>query len=150
MPREKPKQAEEQDAPWKQAVRAILTTGYWISDRLNETVKPFGISEQQLNVLFILKKSGKACNLCDVQEQMFHKMSNATRLVEKLRVKGLVTRDIDEDNRRRVDISITAKGLAFLEKIETKLKEGHQCYYENKLTDQEHILLADLLDKFRK
>jgi DNA-binding MarR family transcriptional regulator len=148
MPRQKPKQVEEQDAPWKLAVTGILKTGYWISDRLNETVKPFGISEQQLNVLFILKK--RACNLCDVQEQMFHKMSNATRLVEKLRVKGLVTRDIDEDNRRRVDISITAKGLAFLEKIESKLKEGHQCYYENKLTEKEHILLADLLEKFRK
>jgi len=150
MPPEKPIQTEENELPWKRAVASVLKTGYWISDRLNETVKPFGISEQQLNVLFILKKSGKACNLCDVQEQMFHKMSNATRLVEKLRVKGYVTRDIDEDNRRRVDISITAKGLAFLEKIETKLKEGHHCYYENKLTDKEYLLLADLLEKIRK
>ena len=146
---EKLKQVEEKEVPWKRAVTGILKTGYWISDCLNETIKPFGISEQQLNVLVILKKCGKAYNLCDVQEQMFHKMSNATRLVEKLRIKGLVTRDIDEDNRRRVDISITAKGLVFLEKIEIKLKEGRHCYYENKLTDKEYILLADLLDKFR-
>ena len=149
MTQEKPKHIEEEELPWKRAVAGVLKTGYWISDCLNDSIKPFGISEQQLNVLFILKKNGPA-NLGDVQEQMFHKMSNATRLVEKLRLKGFVTRDIDEDNRRRVDIAITKKGLAFLEKIEIKLKEGHHCYYENKLSDKEYILLADLLDKLRK
>jgi len=149
MPSKKPTQVEEKELPWKRAVRGVLKTGYWISDRLNDTVKPFGISEQQLNVLFILRNSGKACNLSDVQEQMFHKMSNATRLVEKLRLKGFVTRKIDEDNRRRVDIAITEKGLVFLKKIEIKLKEGHHCY-ENKLSDEEYVLLANLLDKLRK
>ena len=150
MPQQKPIKTKEKELPWKRAVGAILSTGYLISDRLNETVKPFGISEQQLNVLFILKRSGKACNLCEVQEQMFHKMSNATRLVEKLRLKGFVTREMDEQNRRRVDIAINEKGLAFLEKIEIKLKTGHHCYYENKLSDEEYLLLADLLEKFRK
>ena len=147
MPPEKPIRIEE-ELPWKRAVTNILKTGYWISDRLNDTLKHFDISEQQLNVLFILKKG--PANLCDVQEQMFHKMSNATRLVEKLRLKGFVTREIDEDNRRRVDIAITKKGLSFLEKIETKLKDGHHCYYENKLSEEEFLLLADLLDKLRK
>ncbi|MBN9380056.1 MAG: MarR family transcriptional regulator [Chitinophagaceae bacterium] len=142
------KPIQTDDLPWKRAVKGILKTGYLISDRLNDTLKPFGISEQQLNVLFILKKG--PANLGDVQEQMFHKMSNATRLVEKLRLKGFVTRKIDEDNRRRVDIAITKKGLSFLEKIETQLEEGHHCYYENKLSEEEFLLLADLLDKFRK
>jgi DNA-binding MarR family transcriptional regulator len=145
------KQSIIEEMPWKRAVRNVLHTGYWISDRLNEVLKPFGISEQQLNVLFILRKHGcGVCNLSDVQEEMMHKMSNATRLVEKLRLKGLVTRQTDEGNRRKVEITCTEKGLAFLEKVESKMKERLHGYYENKLSDEEYTQLAELLDKFRK
>jgi DNA-binding MarR family transcriptional regulator len=140
--------------PWKRAIVSILYTGYSISDRLNETLKPFGISEQQLNVLHILRRqnthnTSSACNLCDVQEQMMHKMSNATRLVEKLRLKGLVTREIDEANRRKVEITITEKGLKFLEKVEETLKVQHDHLYATKLSEQEFNQLSELLDKFR-
>jgi len=105
--------------PYKRALISLLYTGYQVSDRLNEQLKPFGLSEQQVNVLHIIKKQGcQPCNLCDIQEQMMHKMSNATRLVEKLRLKGLVTRDVCEDNRRRVEICITEKGLQLLDAVE--------------------------------
>ena len=148
---EKETRSVNEEIPWKRAVASVLHTGYWISDRLNEVIKPYGISEQQLNVLFILRKHGcGVCNLSDVQEEMLHKMSNATRLVEKLRLKGLVTRQIDEGNRRKVEITCTDKGLAFLEKVENKMKESLYGYYENKLCDEEYARLAELLDKFRK
>src|SRR5882757_1908255 len=132
--------------PYKRALISLLYTGYLVSDRLNEQLKPFGVSEQQVNVLHIIKRQNEqTCNLCNIQEQMMHKMSNATRLVEKLRLKGLVTRDICEDNRRRVEISITDKGLALLDAIEKKLSKFH-FEHEMKLTDQEYIQLAELLD----
>ena len=151
MGHEQPIHAENAESAWKHAIASILTTGYLISDRLNDMLKPFGISEQQLNVLFILKKQpGQTCNLFEVQAQMMHKMSNATRLVEKLRLKGLVTRDTGKENRRTVDITITKKGLAFLEKVEHKLRECHRPLYESKLCEEEYKRLADLLDKFRK
>jgi DNA-binding MarR family transcriptional regulator len=133
--------------PYKRALISLLYTGYQVSDRLNEQLKPFGLSEQQLNVLHIIKKQNEQpCNLCNIQEQMMHKMSNATRLVEKLRLKGLVTRDVCEDNRRRVEICITEKGLALMDAIEKKLNKYH---FElgTKLTDKEYTQLADLLDK---
>src|ERR1700759_2112814 len=83
--------------PYKRALISLLYTGYMVSDRLNEQLKPFGLSEQQVNVLHIIKKqSCSPCNLYNIQDQMMHKMSNATRLVEKLRLKGLVTRDVCE------------------------------------------------------
>jgi DNA-binding MarR family transcriptional regulator len=148
---EQPIHADNAECAWKQAIGSILITGYMISDRLNELLKPFGISEQQLNVLFILKKQpGHTCNLFEVQGQMMHKMSNATRLVEKLRLKGLLTRDTGKDNRRTVDITITKKGLAFLEKVEGTLKKCHHPLYESKLCAEEFKHLVDLLDKFRK
>jgi DNA-binding MarR family transcriptional regulator len=151
MPPEQPIHAENAESAWKHAIASILTAGYLISDRLNEILKPFGISEQQLNVLFILKKQpDRTCNLFEVQSQMMHKMSNATRLVEKLRLKGLLTRDTGKENRRTVDITITKKGLAFLEKVENKLKECHHPLYESKLCEEEYKRLAGLLDKFRK
>ncbi|MDR3716596.1 MAG: MarR family transcriptional regulator [Puia sp.] len=136
--------------PYKQAIISVLYTGYWLSDRLNEQLKEFGLSEQQVNVLHILKaQAERACNLCTIQEKMMHKMSNATRLVEKLRLKGLVKREIDEENRRRVEVSLTEKGIRLLEKIGEKLNEYH-CEHEAKLTDQEYLQLAELLDKMRK
>ena len=135
----------------KRAITAILTTGYWISDRLSEVLKPFEISEQQLNVLFILKKQpDQTCNLCEVQSQMMHKMSNATRLVEKLRLKGMVTREVDSENRRKVEIKITQKGLELLGKVESELNECHHPFYESKLCMEEFNRLAELLDKFRE
>jgi DNA-binding MarR family transcriptional regulator len=134
----------------KRAIAAILTTGYWISDRLSEVLKPFEISEQQLNVLFILKKQpDQACNLSEVQSQMMHKMSNATRLVEKLRLKDMVTRQIDNENRRKVEIKITQKGLELLGKVESRLNECHLPFYDSKLCPEEFNRLAELLDKFR-
>jgi len=136
--------------PYKRALISLLYTGYLVSDRLNEQLKPFGVSEQPVNVLHIIKRQNEQpCNLCNIQEQMMHKMSNATRLVEKLRLKGLVTRDICEDNRRRVEISITKEGLNLLEAIEKKLAKYH-FEHEMKLTDREYIQLAELLDKMRE
>jgi DNA-binding MarR family transcriptional regulator len=135
--------------PYKRALISLLYTGYLVSDRLNEQLKPFGVSEQQVNVLHIIKKQAeRSCNLCDIQEQMMHKMSNATRLVEKLRLKGLVTREVCEDNRRMVEISITEKGLGLLEQIEKKLSKYH-FEHEIRMTDDEYTQLADLLDKMR-
>jgi DNA-binding MarR family transcriptional regulator len=135
--------------PYKRALISLLYTGYLVSDRLNEQLKPFGVSEQQVNVLHIIKKQDEqTCNLCDIQEQMMHKMSNATRLVEKLRLKGLVTREICEDNRRRVEIGITKEGLKLLDVIEKKLSKFH-IEHQMKLTDKEYTQLANLLDKMR-
>jgi DNA-binding MarR family transcriptional regulator len=136
--------------PYKRALISLLYTGYLVSDRLNEQLKPFGVSEQQVNVLHIIKKQNEqTCNLFDIQEQMMHKMSNATRLVEKLRLKGLVTREICEDNRRRVQIGITKEGIKLLDTIEKKLSKFN-IEHEMKLTDKEYTQLADLLDKMRK
>ncbi len=144
------KQLDHTVPPYKRALISVLYTGYLVSDRLNEQLKPFGLSEQQVNVLHIIKKQDcQPCNLCNIQEQMMHKMSNATRLVEKLRLKGLVTRDVCEDNRRRVEICITEKGLQLLDAIEKKLRKYH-FEHETKLTDQEYTQLANLLDKMRE
>jgi len=99
----------------------ILFTASWLYNINSSRLKPHGITPEQYNVLRILRGSHpKALMLADVTCRMIDKSSNATRLVEKLRQKGLLKREICESNRRQVDISITDKGMAVLKKIDVE------------------------------
>ena len=131
------------------AVLNVIFTGAWMGDQINTLLKPFGISEQQYNILRILKgQKGAALNLQDISSRMIHKMSNTTRLVEKLRLKNLVERHVCQENRRKVLITVTQDGLDIVEKITDKM-EMHQQEIATKITVEEAKLIASLLDKMR-
>ena len=68
-------------------------------------------------------RKGNPANLQTVQKRMIHKMSNTTRLVDKLIEKKLVNRKICENNRRKIEIFITKKGLEILKQLDTKIQE---------------------------
>ena len=111
-------------------------------------MKAFGISPQQYNILRILK--GQFPNAASVNlliERMLDKMSNASRLVEKLKQKGLVERKTCEKDRRQVDVLITDKGIKLLEEMNTKLKDIQSDYQT--ITEEEARELNRLLDKLR-
>jgi len=106
----------------------ILFTGSWLASLNSSRLKPFGVTPEQYNVLRILRGSHpKPMMLADITCRMIDRNSNATRLVEKLRQKGLVNREICETNRRQVDISITDSGLEVLKKID----ESRDAWLEN-------------------
>ena len=108
----------------KNTVVAILKAGYKGEEFLANTLKPYGISLQQFNVLRILRgRKGNPANLQTVQKRMIHKMSNTTRLVDKLIEKKLVNRKICENNRRKIEIFINKKGLEILKQLDTKIQE---------------------------
>lgn len=133
----------------QRALLSIVFTSGWIEVRINECFKRYGISQEQYNVLRILKgQKGKPANLSTVQERMLHRMSNATRLVEKLKLKGYVNRVPCEDNRRKVEITITDKGLSLLEQIEPELAKIEKELFQN-LTEEETQQIGLLLDKLR-
>jgi DNA-binding MarR family transcriptional regulator len=97
----------------------ILFTSSWLYHINFLRLKPHGITPEQYNVLRILRGSyPKALMLAEITCRMIDKSSNATRLVEKLRQKNLVKRDICVNNRRQVDIVITPKGIDVLSKID--------------------------------
>jgi DNA-binding MarR family transcriptional regulator len=126
----------------------ILFTGNWLYGMNATFLKNFGITPEQYNVLRILRGSHpKALKLADITCRMLDKNSNATRLVEKLRLKGMVKREICKSNRRQVDISITEKGLALLTKIDSS-SDTRQSTLKN-LTKAEAQQLNLLLDKLR-
>ena len=103
----------------KNAIISILQASAFISDVFLKGLKPHDISEQQFNVLRILRgQKGIAANLSTVQERMVHKMSNTTRLIDKLIQKKLVKRNVCIENRRKIELFITEDGLDFLKKID--------------------------------
>ena len=127
----------------------VIFTGAWLSDRFDQLLKPFGISEQQYNVLRILRgQKGKPANLFTIQERMVHRMSNATRLVEKLRLKGYVERKICKENRRKIDVTITQKGLDLIAEIQPLSQASNKDLY-NRMTKEEASTLSDILDRIR-
>lgn len=123
-----------------------------VSNKLNEAMgnalKPFEVSLQQFNVLRILRgQKGTAANLSTLNERMVSRMSNTTRLVDKLILKGFVNRCVCETNRRKVEIFITEKGEQALEQMSNAVKVAEENTVEN-FSNQELKELNQLLDKF--
>ncbi|HEY9004773.1 MarR family winged helix-turn-helix transcriptional regulator [Ohtaekwangia sp.] len=125
----------------------ILYTGSWLYNINAASLKNFDITPEQFNVLRILRGSHpQKMMLAEIASRMIDKNSNCTRLVEKLRQKGLVTRELCEDNRRQVDIGITTKGLSLLKKMDTDIDWINT--FEN-ITKAEAKELNRILDKLR-
>lgn len=126
----------------------LLYTAGWIENHSNKFFKPHDISMQQYNVLRILRgQYPQPAMLSLITERMIDRMSNATRLVEKLRLKGLVSRELNPLNRRQVDILITEEGLNLLTKIDAEFESLVEKY--KTITEEEAELLNNLLDKMR-
>jgi DNA-binding MarR family transcriptional regulator len=83
-----------------------------------------------------------------IQERMIAKTSNTTRLVDKLLLKELVLREVCPINRRKMEITITEKGLQLLLQLDP-LVEAHEQHFAKNLTNAELELLNELLEKFR-
>jgi DNA-binding MarR family transcriptional regulator len=111
-------------------------------------LRPYDLSPQQLNVLRILRgQRNKSVSIKLIQERMLDKMSNASRLVDKLNDKGLVQRIQSEIDRRQVKVSLTKEGNKLLTKID-KLLEQFESQFDS-ISDDEAKQLNDLLDKLR-
>lgn len=133
----------------KKTVLNIIHTQNMVLDKFNEILKPFDISAEQFNVLRILRgQKGCPANMCVIQERMIAKTSNTTRLVDKLLLKDLVTRNVCPQNRRKIEVLITAKGLNLLSELDPKVID-HENYFSSNLTTGELEQLNHLLEKYR-
>lgn len=125
-----------------------LFTGKWITNLISKQLKPFGLTNQQYNVLRILRGQGtNYITVNAISERMIDKMSNVSRLIDKLVDKKLVVRKVNKIDRRQVDIAISKTGLTLVEEIESK--EGELKANFTTLTDAEAEQLNYLLDKLR-
>lgn len=126
----------------------MLYTSYYLVDKMNGVFKEQDITRQQYNVLRILRgqhPGHASINL--IKERMLDKMSDASRIVERLRIKGLISREYCETDKRSVEVTITNEGLALLQKMQPAV-EAFESLFHN-LTEEETKELNLLLDKIR-
>jgi DNA-binding MarR family transcriptional regulator len=135
--------SEEQKAPLN-----VIYTGNWLANQQHELLKPFGLTMQQYNVLRILRgQNGRPMTILAIIERMLDKTSNASRLVDKLLDKQLVVRNECPNDRRAVDILITAEGLNLLSQIDL-IQQNWKSRF-SKIGEERLQHLNELLDLLR-
>ena len=128
----------------------LLFTSSWLGQRTATALKPFGLSLQQFNVLRILRGCGnEPASVKLLTERMLDKMSNASRLVDRLEAKALVDRRACPSDRRRVDVVITKAGLDLLANASAAVEAIREATF-GRLTPAEATTLSTLLDKVRE
>ncbi len=126
----------------------LVFTGNWINSKNAELLKPYKLTSQQFNLLRILRgQYPKPVTVNLLIERMLDKMSNASRIVDRLVKKNLVLRKSCPEDRRRVDIIITEKGMKLLDKIDLD-EDKWEKRYDN-LSVKEAKELNNFLDRLR-
>jgi len=131
----------------KAVVNLIFTANHFHSIH-QKLLKPFGISPEQYNVLRILRGSNPGkLSAIEIASRMLDRNSNATRLVEKLRLKSLIERNQCPNDKRQVDIGITSLGLTILQKIDIEMNVWKKSL--EKIPMEDAIQLNNMLDEMR-
>ncbi len=126
----------------------LVYTANWVTSRQSSVFKDSDITSQQYNVLRILRgQHPNPCSIKLIKERMLDRMSDASRIVDKLNTKKLVLRRECPNDRRSVDVVITEKGLELLRSMDHIDDISIQTL--NALTADEVNTLNELLDKLR-
>ncbi|MDT8322605.1 MAG: MarR family transcriptional regulator [Bacteroidota bacterium] len=133
---------------WHKLAVNVLYTHGWLVSRLSAALKPHGLTIAQFNILRILRgQHPKPATISLLQERMLDKMSDTSRLVERLRGKGLVERSADTVDRRRVAVRITDEGLRTLDVIGDF--EEALAPLSRALTEERALMINEALDSMR-
>lgn len=126
----------------------LLYTYGWVMEKIKQFLAAEDITHQQFNILRILRGSHpQPLSTLQIRERMLDKMSDTSRIVDRLIVKGLVKKSTCPDDKRLVDVLITARGQKLLEKIDAN--DDPIAAIMEALTEKEAEQLSSLLDKIR-
>jgi len=132
---------------YQKATINFIYTFNWMNEKIKNMLDQYDITPQQFNILRILRGAGKPISTLQIRQRMLDKMSDTSRIVDRLIKKELVKKVVCEGDRRLVDVSISDNGLQLLERIDL-LQDEMDAVFKN-LTDDEVIMLNNLLDKIR-
>lgn len=133
---------------YQKGIINLIYTYNWMNERMKKVFDREGITAQQYNILRILRGAGKPISTLQIRERMLDKMSDTSRIVDRLVLKGLVKKNTCKDDKRLVDVSISPNGGKLLEKIDQYEKDMDAII--SNLTDTEAKTLNKLLDKIRE
>jgi DNA-binding MarR family transcriptional regulator len=126
----------------------ILFTYGWVLERIKSFLASEDITHQQFNILRILRGSHpEPLSTLQIRERMLDKMSDTSRIVDRLVIKGLVKKVVCSKDKRLVDVTITEKGQKLLKKLDTE--SDHIDNIMGNLTEKESEMLSMLLDRLR-
>lgn len=126
----------------------LIFTYNWLMEGLRRFFERGDLTPQQYNILRILRGAGKPISTLQIRQRMLDKMSDTSRIVDRLVKKELVKKEPSADDRRLVDITISEKGMALLSTLDTMMKEMDAQL--SGLTEEEAKTLNHLLDKLRR
>lgn len=125
----------------------LLYSNNWLEEKSRDFLKQQNISLQQYNILRILRGSGKPLSTMQIRERMLDRMSDTSRIIDRMVAKEIVEKKPNGSDKRLVDITITAKGLYVLEELDKRNNELEAIVAS--LSADEAKMLNDLLDKMR-
>jgi len=139
---------KEFKSEYNKAIVNMIYTFNWMDAKSKSFFEPFGLTPQQFNILRILRgQYPKPATVNLLKERMLDKMCDASRIVERLRLKGLLERTTCQNDRRAVDIQISDSGLKLLGEIDARLDNFDNML--SQLSQEEVSKLNELLDKLR-
>jgi DNA-binding MarR family transcriptional regulator len=132
---------------YQKSVLNLIYTFNWMNERLNKRFEPFDITQQQFNILRILRGAGHPLSTLQIRQRMLDKMSDTSRIVDRLIKKGFVKKSVCREDRRLVDVQLTDKGKKLLQQMD-ELNAEFDSVFQN-LSQEEARQLNALLDKIR-
>ncbi len=125
----------------------LIYTYNWINEKMKEILDKFQITSQQFNILRILRGAGEPLSTLQIRQRMLDKMSDTSRIVDRMIIKGLVKKVVRITDKRLVDVTLAEKGERLLEKMD-EFQDEMDCILKN-LSEEEARTLNRLLDKIR-
>ncbi|MES2006217.1 MAG: MarR family transcriptional regulator [Bacteroidota bacterium] len=133
---------------YQKATVNIIFSANWLNEKIKQFLDTEDITPQQYNILRILRGSKQPLSTLQIRERMLDKMSDTSRIVERLLRKGLVEKKTCTADKRMVDVVISRKGLLLLEKLDRRNEELDSLLQS--LSPEEACSLNNLLDKMRE
>jgi DNA-binding MarR family transcriptional regulator len=132
---------------YQKSIINLIYTFNWMNEKVNRFFEPFDITQQQFNILRILRGAGQPLSTLQIRQRMLDKMSDTSRIVDRLVKKGLVKKSICREDRRLVDVLLTDKGKKLLQLMDVKNDDMDSLF--KYLSVEEATQLNFLLDKIR-
>ena len=125
----------------------LLFTANWLNEQIGKMLSEEGVTQQQYNILRILRGSATPLSTLKIRERMLDKMSDTSRIVDRLIAKELVLKNTCEKDKRLVDITLTPKGLSLVDQLD-QYNERIDALLKG-INESEAQLMNQILDKIR-
>ncbi|MEO6915641.1 MAG: MarR family transcriptional regulator [Chitinophagaceae bacterium] len=132
---------------YQKAAINLIYTFNWMTEKMKIHLDQYDITSQQFNILRILRGAGVPLSTLQIRQRMLDKMSDTSRIVDRMVKKNLVTKTISSLDKRLVDVTIADCGKALLERLDLRQDEMDAIFHH--ISEEEAVTLNRLLDKVR-